>query len=181
MVIQRAVSRGCSTPWEKADAVAGVAPLVASVRDPVERGEFSRRLAFAAAAEPGHVEQAVRAAARGDREGVLAAVAARPRRESPVERNLRTLAQMLIDHPQHAGRLPRSRAQGQARQKSGFSHHCRPPQSSRGWLCSANTATALRDDFYHSMCMRRARTCVMRLSGSVGVCNNTGISPRQED
>ncbi len=107
MVIQRAVSRGCGTPWEKADAVAGVAPLVASVRDPVERGEFSRRLAFAAGAEPGHVEQAVRAAARGDREGVLAAVAAGPRRESPVERNLRTLARMLIDHPQHAGRLPR--------------------------------------------------------------------------
>ncbi len=106
-VIQRAVAGGCASAWQKADAVADVAPLLALLRDPVERGEFCRRLAYAASAEPHNVEQAVRAAARGDREAMLDAVAVSPTRGGPVERNLRTLARMLIDHPQHAARLPR--------------------------------------------------------------------------
>ncbi len=107
-VIERAVAGGCRSPWEKADAVAAVAPLLALIRDPVERGAFVQQLAFAARAEPRHVEQAVRAARAGDREGARkAAVPAGPRRAGPVERNLATLARVLLAHPAQSARLPR--------------------------------------------------------------------------
>jgi DNA primase len=46
-VIRRAAAKSHATPWEKSDAVAQVAPLLALVADPVERGEYERQLALA--------------------------------------------------------------------------------------------------------------------------------------
>jgi len=40
IAIRRATAKGCGTPWEKADAVAAVAPLIALVPSGVERGEY---------------------------------------------------------------------------------------------------------------------------------------------
>ncbi len=59
-VIRRAVSRGCATPWEKADVVAAVAPLLVLLPDPVERGETARQLSFAAGVPVAEVDAAVR-------------------------------------------------------------------------------------------------------------------------
>jgi DNA primase len=59
-VIRRAVARGCATPWEKADAVAAVVPLLVLVPDPVERGETARQLSFATGVPAGDVDAAVR-------------------------------------------------------------------------------------------------------------------------
>jgi len=69
LVIGRAMAEGCNTPWEKADAVARVAPLLACVPEAVERSELVRRLALRVDVDPKAVEQAVRRArpgARGD-------------------------------------------------------------------------------------------------------------------
>ena len=104
-VIDRAVQRGCSTPWEKADAVAAVAPQLAKIPSGVERSEFAQRLALAVGTEVRHVEQAVRAAARG--EDARDAVPVAPRMSGPQERKLRQLARSLVDHPGLATRVPR--------------------------------------------------------------------------
>ncbi len=76
LAIRRAARAGCRTPWERADAVAAVAPLVALLPDPVERGEFARELALAVGAEPRDVEAALRRDRRG--EEPEAAIAGRP-------------------------------------------------------------------------------------------------------
>ena len=103
--IRRAAAGGCATPWEKADAVALVAPLLALVQSSVERGEFCRRLALAIDAEPSHVDEAVRAQGRGGdpREAVPVA----PRQSTPEDRNVLWMARSIIEHPDVAGRVPR--------------------------------------------------------------------------
>jgi DNA primase len=63
-VIRRAASHPHATPWEKSDAVAQVAPMLALVADPVERGAYERQLALAI----GVADDEVRALVR--REGV---------------------------------------------------------------------------------------------------------------
>jgi DNA primase len=60
--IADACAGGLSTPWERADAVHAVAPLVALVVDPVERGEFARLLAMRTGVREEDVEAAVVAA-----------------------------------------------------------------------------------------------------------------------
>jgi DNA primase len=104
-VIERAVGRGRSTAWEKADAVAAVAPLIALIASPVERGEVLQRLAFAVDIALHDVEAAVRAVARG--EDPREAVPIGPRRSGPEDRNLRQLARSLVQHPRLAERIPR--------------------------------------------------------------------------
>jgi len=104
-VIERAVGRGRSTAWEKADAVAAVAPLIALIASPVERGETEQRLAFAIGISLQHVEAAVRAVGRG--EDPREAVPIEPRRSGPEDRNLHQLARSLVQHPQLAERIPR--------------------------------------------------------------------------
>jgi DNA primase len=99
--MRRAVAAGCGTPWEKADAVAAVAPLLAVIPDAVERGEWVRRLAFAAAVEPAEVELAVRRQARGDREEEPRGPV-RPRLEGLEERRLAEVVKILVEHPQLA-------------------------------------------------------------------------------
>jgi DNA primase len=108
--IRRAVGAGCSTPWEKTDAVAEVAPLLAAVREPVERAEFARQLAWATGCEAREVQAAVRRAGRepGVAAGGPGPVVA-PRLASPLapreERQLALLAGVLLAHPVHAAHL----------------------------------------------------------------------------
>jgi len=104
-VIARAVAAGCATPWQKADAVGAVAPLLALVSDRVERAALCDQLALAVGAEAGDVTAAVRTAARdGDAAGEIPLKA---RVSSSDERKLRGLARSLLDHPVLAARVPR--------------------------------------------------------------------------
>ena len=107
-VIRRAVERGVATPWQKADAVGAVAPLLALLPDPVERSEFVRRLALAAQVEVSGVEAAVRAARPGASTEPAAEVplARAVRLAPPDERCAHTLAQVILAHPELAAQLP---------------------------------------------------------------------------
>lgn len=105
VAIGRAVAGGCDAPWEKADAVAALAPLLARVTSAIERSEYCARLALAVGTEPRHVEAAVAAAARG--EDARDAVPVAPRRSTPEERQLTEVARCLVEHPQLAGRISR--------------------------------------------------------------------------
>ncbi len=98
IAIRRAVAAGCGTPWEKADAVAAVAPLLVALPDAVERGEWARRLAFAAGVEPHEVEQAVRRQARNEAPAEASAPV-RPRLDGLEERRLADVVRILLAHP----------------------------------------------------------------------------------
>ena len=102
LAIRRACAAGVATPYQRADAVAKVTPLLARVPDPVERGEFARRLALAANAEARDVEAAVRkermsGAERGEYASEEPAPA--PRKLGPAERHFADALRILIDHP----------------------------------------------------------------------------------
>lgn len=103
LVIRRSVSVGVSTPFEKSDAVDRVVPHLARLQSPVERREFSRRLALAAGANASDVDARVREA-RGERpEAEPARVGTEP---APGEgRFVRRVAAILVDHPRLAGQL----------------------------------------------------------------------------
>ncbi len=100
LVIRRVAGRGCHSPWEKNDAVEAVAPLLALVGSPVERGELCTMLALAVGTETRYVEAALRAAARGEDPGE--ALPMGPRLEGSEMRQLRLLAKVLVDHPEYA-------------------------------------------------------------------------------
>jgi DNA primase len=104
VLIERAAAQGTETPWQKADAVGAVAPLLARVPSALERGEYCARLALAVGTEARHVEAAVRAAERG--EEAREAMPAGPRQAGPEERNLRQLARNLVEHPGLCARVP---------------------------------------------------------------------------
>jgi len=99
LAIGRAVSAGCTTPWERADAVAAVVPLLAAIPEPVERGEFARRLAMAAGTEAADVEAALRRAVRRESPEEPEVVA--PRRQTLEERRFADVLRILLDHPHH--------------------------------------------------------------------------------
>ncbi|HSJ97880.1 MAG TPA: DNA primase, partial [Myxococcota bacterium] len=103
-VIRRAVARGCTTPWEKADAVAAVAPLLVLVPDPVERGETARQLSFAAGVPAEEVASALRRARAGsagksDPDEISEQTASGPRTETTESRWARNLARTLVHFP----------------------------------------------------------------------------------
>jgi DNA primase len=103
--IDRAIARGCTSPAEKADAVAAVAPLLALVPSGVERSAFAQRLALSVGTELRHVEAAIRAASHGADARDAVPI---PVRLNPVEdRKIRQLARSLVDHPKLAGRVSR--------------------------------------------------------------------------
>jgi DNA primase len=102
VAIARAAAAGCRTPWERADAVAAITPLLALVPDPVERGEFARRLALAVGADPADVAAALRRERKGDEPEAAAAPA---RRMGPEDRHFATLLRLLIDHPAELARF----------------------------------------------------------------------------
>jgi DNA primase len=103
--IAEACSRGLATPWERADAVHAVAPLVALVVDPVERGEFARLLAMRTGVREEDVDAAIRGARRGGVEDDEVAAPA-PRRRGPEDRWFGNLAAAVLDHPGLADRVP---------------------------------------------------------------------------
>ena len=102
VAIARAAAAGCRTPWERADAVRAVTPLLVLVPDPVERGEFARRLALAVGADANDVAAALRRERKGDEPE---AAPAPPRRMGPEDRHYATLLRLLIDHPAELERL----------------------------------------------------------------------------
>jgi DNA primase len=103
--IERAVARGSSSPAEKADAVAAVAPLLALIPSGVERTAFAERLALSVGTALRHVEAAIRAAGRGEDARDAVPI---PVRHNPLEdRKIRQLARSLVDHPGLAGRVSR--------------------------------------------------------------------------
>jgi DNA primase len=110
--IRRSVARGCATPWQKADAVAALVPLLVRVADPIERGEHVRQLAFAVGLPAADVEAAVRkersGAERSDRDDVQERTQSGPRVEATEARWARSLARLLLDHPQLARALDRA-------------------------------------------------------------------------
>jgi len=103
LAIQRAVAGGCETPWEKADAVAAVAPLLAVLPDPVERGEYTRRLAMVCGSDARDVEAAVRRVARGESAPDRGDSGGAPVRiATPEDRRFADIVQILLEHPAHA-------------------------------------------------------------------------------
>ncbi len=104
-VIRRALTAGCTTPSEKADAVRRVAPMIAAIANPVERSEFARRLSVATGTESAAVESVVRSASQGGGIGASDEIASRitrPRAEAVEERHLRLIALILSRHPGYA-------------------------------------------------------------------------------
>jgi len=106
LIIDRAAREGHETPWQKADAVASVAPLLARIPTALDRGEYCARLAMAVGTEVRHVEAAVRAAERG--EDARDAVPVGPRQAGPEDRIVRQLARCLVEHPALAADLERT-------------------------------------------------------------------------
>lgn len=100
LAIRRACAAGVATPYQRADAVAAVAPLLARVLDPVERGEFARRLALAANADARDVEAAVRKErmSGNERGSEPSEPAPAPRKLGPAERHFADALRILIDH-----------------------------------------------------------------------------------
>ncbi|MBW2426032.1 MAG: DNA primase [Deltaproteobacteria bacterium] len=104
LTLRNAVRQGASTPDQKADVVARVAPLVARVADAVSRDEYTRRLALAVDASVPAVASVVRDSARGSEQtpsvdaGSLGL--ARTRRDGPEDRQLRALARLCLRRPE---------------------------------------------------------------------------------
>lgn len=106
--IRRAAAAGVATTWQKADAIAAVVPLLVLVGDPVERGEWTRRLALATYTEMRYVELALRQAAQGRSVAATPEMlpAGRPAAAGPDERFARNVARLLLAHPELALRAP---------------------------------------------------------------------------
>ncbi|MDX1649541.1 MAG: DNA primase, partial [Myxococcota bacterium] len=98
-VISRAAAAGVASPWERADAVDAVVPLLVALPDPVERGEWARRLAVTVGTEPADVDAAVRRAARG-RGGEPERLPAPPRRLGREDHHFARLLRVLIERPE---------------------------------------------------------------------------------
>lgn len=108
LLIARAVARGVASPWQKSDAVGTVAPILALVADPVERADLVRQLALSVDLDARHVEASLRAVARGGAAEVALDAASRPPADGPEARALRTLAQLLLAHPELAAEVERA-------------------------------------------------------------------------
>jgi DNA primase len=102
LVLRHAMMGGCSTPTQKADVVRHVATFVAALTGPVERAEYTRRLAVATGTDRAAVEAVVRASAQGQTvpaDHDVAAGLARPRSAGPEDRHVRQIALILTREP----------------------------------------------------------------------------------
>ncbi len=104
LAIERATKGGALTPFARADAVKAVAPLLARVRDAVERGEFTRQLAFRVGCDETEAKAAVQAALRKASRMGDGAAADEPEpalelaRESAEDRHYATALRLIFVH-----------------------------------------------------------------------------------
>ncbi len=107
ILMHNALATGCSTPAERSDVVARVAPLIARVTDPVERVEHARRLAISVGTDVRAVEAVMRTAARSGNTAEAAASALQNpvRRTSDEERHLRGIVGIVFRHA-HVAKSP---------------------------------------------------------------------------
>jgi DNA primase catalytic core len=107
ILLHNALATGCSTPAERSDVVARVAPLIARVTDPVERVEHARRLAISVGTDVRAVEAVMRTAARSGNTAEAAASALQNpvRRTSDEERHLRGIVGIVSRHA-HVAKSP---------------------------------------------------------------------------
>ena len=107
ILMHNALATGCSTPAERSDVVARVAPLIARVTDPVERVEHARRLAVSVGTDVRAVEAVMRTAARSGNTAEAAASALENpvRRTSDEERHLRGIVGIVSRHA-HVAKSP---------------------------------------------------------------------------
>ena len=107
ILMHNALATGCSTPAERSDVVARVAPLIARVTDPVERVEHARRLAISVGTDVRAVEVVMRTAARSGNTAEAAASALQNpvRRTSDEERHLRGIVGIVSRHA-HVAKSP---------------------------------------------------------------------------
>ncbi|MBW2712260.1 MAG: DNA primase [Deltaproteobacteria bacterium] len=101
LIMQRMIGKGCSTPWQKTDAVNAVVPFLARVSDGVERANYIHRLALMADTPEGGVARAVRAAEQGKAWDGAEAMPTNPEKETVEARRCRELARLLLDAPEH--------------------------------------------------------------------------------
>jgi len=102
LVLRHAMMGGCSTPNQKADVVRHMAPLIAAIAGPIERAEYTRRLAVATGTDPTAVEAVVRASIRGQSVPADHDVAnglIRPRSAGADDRHVRQIALILSHEP----------------------------------------------------------------------------------
>ncbi len=99
LAIENATKAGCQSPWEKADAVASVAPLLALITDSVERGSYARQLALMAGVEVSEIEIALRASTLKESAGEDL-VPRRPQLTTPVERRLADAVSLALHFPE---------------------------------------------------------------------------------
>jgi len=107
LAMRRAVAPGVATPYQKADAVARMAPLLALIPDAVERDQFAEEFALASFSEIRDVRAAVRKA-RIEASGRASAEegpALPPRKLSPAGRHFGDALRILVDHPACAKNL----------------------------------------------------------------------------
>ncbi|HEB89214.1 MAG TPA: DNA primase [Deltaproteobacteria bacterium] len=101
--IHNALRQGATSPDQKADVVAHLAPLLARVADAVSRDEYIRRLALSLGASVPAVASIVRDATRRSSQGTRVEAETlgltRARRDDPQERQLRSLARLCLRHP----------------------------------------------------------------------------------
>lgn len=107
--IRRAAAGSADTPWARADAVSGVVPLLAALPDPVERGEWSRRLAMAVGTDAADVEAAVRRSVRAGGAEAEEPPPAPPRRLGRADAHYARALRVLVEHPALASGEPPER------------------------------------------------------------------------
>ena len=99
LAIETATKAGCQSPWEKADAVASVAPLLALITDSVERGSYARQLALMAGVEVSEIEIALRASTLKESAGEVS-TPRRPQLTTPAERRLADAVSLALHFPE---------------------------------------------------------------------------------
>ncbi len=101
LMMQRVVGKGCSTPWQKADAVNAVVPFLTRVSDVVERANYIHRLALMTDTPESGVTRAVRAAEQGKTWDGAETMPKNPQKETAEARRCREFAKLLLDYPEH--------------------------------------------------------------------------------